>query len=88
MRKTFLALLLAACITLFLRRRIIRPLSAAAAVALARELGAEVVVTHDDDVARALVRTALQNNATQIVVGKSGRPRWLDALEKIVRGYF
>jgi two-component system sensor histidine kinase KdpD len=49
-------------------------------LALARELGAEVVVTHDDDVARALVRTALQNNATQIVVGKSGRPRWLDAL--------
>jgi two-component system sensor histidine kinase KdpD len=40
-------------------------------LALARELGAEVVVTHDDDVAGALVRVALQNNATQIVVGKS-----------------
>ena len=63
-----------------------RPLDAGAQrrleqnLALARELGAEVVVTHDDDVARALVRAALQNNATQIVVGKSGRPRWLDAL--------
>ena len=63
-----------------------RPLNAEAQrrleqnLALARELGAEVVVTHDDDVARALVRVALQNNATQIVVGKSGRPRWLDAL--------
>ncbi len=49
-------------------------------LALARELGAEVVVTHDDDVADALVRVALQNNATQIVVGKSRSPRWLDAL--------
>jgi two-component system sensor histidine kinase KdpD len=49
-------------------------------LAIARELGAEVVVTHDDDVASALVRVALQNNATQIVVGKSQRPRWLDLL--------
>src|ERR1017187_9267792 len=49
-------------------------------LALARELGAEIVVTHDSDVADALVRVALQNNATQIVVGKSLRPRWLDAL--------
>jgi len=49
-------------------------------LALARELGAEVVVTHDDDVAAALVRVALQNNATQIVVGQSRNPRWLDYL--------
>lgn len=49
-------------------------------LALARELGAEVVVTHDDDVVSALLRVALQNNATQIVVGKSRSPRWLDAL--------
>jgi two-component system sensor histidine kinase KdpD len=49
-------------------------------LALARELGAEVVVTHDDDVADALVRVALQRNATQIVVGRSLRPRWLDLL--------
>ncbi len=49
-------------------------------LALARELGAEVVVTHDEDVARALVRVALQNNATQIVVGKSRSPRFLDWL--------
>ena len=47
-------------------------------LALARELGAEVVVTHDDAVADALVRVALQSNATQIVVGKSRSPRWLD----------
>lgn len=63
-----------------------RPPAAAAArrveqnLALARELGAEVVVTHDEDVAGALVRVALQNNATQIVVGKSRSPRWLDWL--------
>ena len=63
-----------------------RPLDADAArrleqnLALARELGAEVVVTHDEDVADALVRVALQKNATQIVVGKSLRPRWLDLL--------
>jgi two-component system, OmpR family, sensor histidine kinase KdpD len=47
-------------------------------MSLARDLGAEIVVTHDDDVAQALIRTALQNNATQIVVGKSRSPRWLD----------
>jgi two-component system sensor histidine kinase KdpD len=45
-------------------------------LALARELGAEVVVTHDDDVAAALVRTALRYDATQIVVGKPRESRW------------
>jgi two-component system sensor histidine kinase KdpD len=49
-------------------------------LSLARELGAEVVVTHDNNVAEALVRVALQNNATQIVVGKSRNPRWYDAI--------
>jgi len=50
-------------------------------LALARELGAEVVMTHDEDVAEALVRVAIQYNATQIVVGKSRR----DVRAKIVR---
>ena len=49
-------------------------------LALARELGAEIVVTHDENVAAALVRVALQKNATQIVIGKSRSPRWLDVL--------
>jgi len=49
-------------------------------LALARELGAEIVVTHDENIAAALVRVAFQNNATQIVVGKSRNPRWLDWL--------
>jgi two-component system sensor histidine kinase KdpD len=46
-------------------------------LALARELGAEVAVTHDDDIAAALVRAALRHDATQIVVGKPREPRWL-----------
>ncbi len=49
-------------------------------LALARELGAEVVLTHDEDAAAALVRVALQRNATQIVVGKPRSRRWLDML--------
>ena len=49
-------------------------------LALARELGAEVLVTHDESVAAALVRVAQQNKVTQIVVGKSRNPHWLDAL--------
>jgi two-component system sensor histidine kinase KdpD len=49
-------------------------------LSLARELGAEVVVTHDEDVAAALVRVAHQHNATQIVVGKSRVPRLVSLL--------
>ncbi len=40
-------------------------------IALARELGAELVTTVDEDVATALIRVAQQKNVTQIVVGKS-----------------
>lgn len=47
-------------------------------LALARELGAEIVVTQDHDIASALVRVALQHNATQIVIGKPRARRWLD----------
>lgn len=47
-------------------------------LSLARELGAEVVVTHDEDVAAALVRVALQHNATQIVIGKPRSPWVID----------
>ncbi|HXA14594.1 MAG TPA: universal stress protein, partial [Opitutaceae bacterium] len=49
-------------------------------LALARELGAEVVVTHDEDMAAALVRVARVHNATQIVVGKPRGNRWRDWL--------
>ena len=45
-------------------------------MALARELGAEIVTTADEDVAMALVRVAREQNATQIIVGKPERT-WL-----------
>jgi two-component system sensor histidine kinase KdpD len=40
-------------------------------IALAQELGATLLTTADDDIAQALLRVARQNNATQIVIGKS-----------------
>ncbi|HWF20140.1 MAG TPA: sensor histidine kinase KdpD, partial [Verrucomicrobiae bacterium] len=42
-------------------------------LALARELGAEVIATADEDVVRGVLRVARQHNATQIVVGKPAR---------------
>jgi two-component system sensor histidine kinase KdpD len=47
-------------------------------IALAQELGATLVTTADDDIARALLRAARQNNATQIVIGKSKSNSILD----------
>ena len=41
-------------------------------LALARELGAEVITTSDADIVRGLLRVARQHNVTQIVVGKTG----------------
>lgn len=49
-------------------------------LALARELGAELVLTRGENVPAALVRVALEQNATQIVVGKPRGARWLDWL--------
>jgi two-component system sensor histidine kinase KdpD len=43
------------------------------ALALARELGAEVITTQDENVSHALLRVARQRNVTQIVVGKPVR---------------
>jgi two-component system sensor histidine kinase KdpD len=48
-------------------------------IKLARELGAEIITTADDDVAGALVRVARQQNATQVLVGK---PQRMFALRK------
>ena len=39
-------------------------------LALARELGAEVITTSDQDVVNALLRIARQRNVTQIIMGK------------------
>ena len=49
-------------------------------MALARELGAEVVFTRDDHVARALLRVARENHVSQLVVGKPMGPRWREWL--------
>jgi two-component system sensor histidine kinase KdpD len=45
-------------------------------IALARDLGAEIITAADEDVAEALVRVAREQNATQIIVGKSERTRF------------
>ncbi len=47
-------------------------------LSLARELGAEVITTADADVARGLLRTAQQQNATQIIVGKPGGGNFIE----------
>ena len=46
-------------------------------LALARQLGAEVISTPGMDVGEALLRVARQHNVTQIVIGKPLGPRWL-----------
>jgi len=63
-----------------------RPLTEAAQaqleknLATARELGAEVVATTDDDLVRGLLRVARTQNVTQIVVGKPAGTGWLEWL--------
>lgn len=49
-------------------------------LALARELGAEVINTSDHDVAGGILRVAREQNVTQIVVGKPAGWRALDLL--------
>jgi two-component system, OmpR family, sensor histidine kinase KdpD len=45
-------------------------------LALARQLGAEVISTAGTDVGEALLRVAQEHNVTQIVIGKPLGPRW------------
>lgn len=47
-------------------------------LALARELGGQVIQTTDDDVVRGILRVAREQNATQVVVGKPAGWRALD----------
>ena len=49
-------------------------------LALARELGAEVITTTDADVVRGILRVAREQNATQLVVGKPVGWQALDLL--------
>ena len=51
-------------------------------LAQAKSLGAEIVTTSDDDIVRGILRTAREQNASQIIVGKPTGWRWLD----MVRG--
>ncbi len=44
----------------------------------ARELGAEVLTTTDDDLVGGLLRIGRQKNATQIIVGKPAGTGWLE----------
>lgn len=69
-----------------------QPLSAAAQtrmaahLALARELGAEVLTVRSDNIVEALVRAALQRSVTQIVVGKPEVGRGLPRRPTLVSG--
>jgi two-component system sensor histidine kinase KdpD len=47
-------------------------------LALARELGAQIIHTTDADVARGILRVAREQNATQLVVGKPVSLSWLE----------
>jgi two-component system sensor histidine kinase KdpD len=49
-------------------------------LALARILGADVIATTDEDLARGLLRVAQQHNVSQIVVGKPSASNWLEWL--------
>ena len=50
-------------------------------LALARQLGAEVISTPGHDVGETLLRIARQHNVTQIVIGRSLGSRWTNFLE-------
>ena len=51
-------------------------------LALARQLGAEVISTPGTDVGEALLRIARQHNVTQIVIGKPLGSRWTSFLKR------
>jgi two-component system, OmpR family, sensor histidine kinase KdpD len=47
-------------------------------LAAARQLGAEVITTTDEDVVQGLLHAAREHNVTQIVFGKPGSAGWLE----------
>lgn len=47
-------------------------------LAAARELGADVLTTTDDDLVRGIIRIARQKGVTQIIVGKPTETGWLE----------
>lgn len=50
-------------------------------LALARQLGGDVITTSGYDITEVLLRVATEKNATQIIVGKPRRPSWLQWLK-------
>lgn len=46
------------------------------ALALAQEMGAEVITTTDEDLINGVLRVAAQRNATQVILGKSAKSEW------------
>jgi two-component system sensor histidine kinase KdpD len=50
-------------------------------LSLARQLGAEIVMTAGDDVVTALLQVAREQNVTQIIIGKTLQNPWLDLLK-------
>src|ERR1700675_2134175 len=51
-------------------------------LALARQLGAEVISTPGIDIGEALLRIARQHNVTQIVIGKPLGSRWTSSWKR------
>jgi two-component system sensor histidine kinase KdpD len=49
-------------------------------LALARELGAEVITTNDTHIAQGIERSARQKNVTQIILGRTSHTSFLDTL--------
>jgi two-component system sensor histidine kinase KdpD len=47
---------------------------------LAERLGGEAISVPGQDIAEGILRFALENNVTQIVIGKSNRARWFEML--------
>lgn len=47
-------------------------------LALARELGGEVITTNDPDIGDAIQRVAQQRSVTQIIIGRPPEKSWLD----------
>jgi two-component system sensor histidine kinase KdpD len=45
-------------------------------LALARQLGAQVLIEYGTDIARVLARVAQASNVTHVVMGESARSRW------------
>lgn len=43
--------------------------------ALAKELGAEIIITNDTDIVSALIRVAKEHNVTQLIIGKTRKQK-------------